>query len=52
MGRVINCECGEVIRAEQDDELVTKVSEHVARDHPGLVGKLSRDDVIAMSEEE
>jgi predicted small metal-binding protein len=52
MGRVINCECGEVIRAEGDDELVAKVSDHVARDHPDLVGKLSRDDVIAMSEEE
>ena len=34
MARVINCECGELIRPDQDDELVAKVSEHVARDHP------------------
>jgi predicted small metal-binding protein len=52
MGRVINCECGEVIRADDDDELVALVSAHVERDHPDLVGELSREDVLAMSAEE
>jgi predicted small metal-binding protein len=51
MGKVINCECGEVVRAESDDELVTKVERHVGEAHPDLVGKLSRDDVLAMAEE-
>ena len=51
MARLVNCECGEVVRGETDDDLVAKVSEHVERDHPDLVGKLSREDVIAMSEE-
>ena len=49
--KVINCECGEVVRADNDDELVAKVSSHVERDHPELVGKLGREDVLAMAED-
>jgi len=51
MTKVINCECGEVVRAESDDELVATVERHVGEAHPDLVGKLSRDDVLAMAEE-
>ena len=46
MGKVINCECGEVVRAETDNELVQKVERHVGQAHPELVGKLSREDVL------
>jgi predicted small metal-binding protein len=52
MSRVINCECGQVIHGESDDELVAKAQEHVDSNHPDLVGKLSRDDFLGMSEEE
>lgn len=52
MGKVINCECGETVRADNDDELVQKVERHVGEAHPDLVGKLSRDDVLGMAEEE
>ena len=51
LGRLINCECGHVVRGADDDEIVAAVEEHVAEDHPDLVGKLSRDDILAMSEE-
>jgi hypothetical protein len=51
MGKLINCECGEVIRADTDDDLVAQVGAHVERVHPDLVGKLSREDVLAMAEE-
>ena len=51
MGKVINCECGEVVNAESDEELVSKVEEHVAEAHPELVGKLTRDDILGMAEE-
>ena len=40
MSSTVNCDCGEVIRAETDDELVSAVGAHVERDHPELVGKL------------
>ena len=52
MARVINCECGQVIHGESDDELVSKAEEHVNQNHPELVGKLSRDDLLGMAEEE
>ena len=51
MAKVINCVCGVVVRADNDDELVLTVSSHVAAAHPELVGKLSRDDILAMAEE-
>jgi predicted small metal-binding protein len=52
MSKVVNCECGETVRAEADGELVERVEAHVARDHPEMVGKLSRDDILGMAEEE
>jgi predicted small metal-binding protein len=51
MAKLINCECGQVVRGETDDELVQNTTEHVNRDHPELVGKLSREDILAMAEE-
>ena len=47
---MINCECGEVVRAESDDELVSKVEAHVQEAHPELIGKMSRGDILSMSE--
>jgi len=50
MTKVINCECGQIVRAESDDELVAKVEEHVRTAHPELAGQISRDDILAMAE--
>ena len=51
MGKLINCECGEVVRGNTDEELVAAAEAHVTAHHPELVGKLSRDDILAMAEE-
>ena len=51
VSKIVNCECGEVIKAESDDELVRRVGEHVSEAHPELAGKMSREDVLAMAEE-
>lgn len=51
MTKVIDCECGQTVRAEDEDELVALVEAHVASDHPERVGKLKREDIVAMSEE-
>ncbi len=51
MSKVVNCECGQTVRAENEDALVAQVEAHVGRDHPELVGKLSREDIVAMAEE-
>lgn len=34
LARVINCECGQTVRAESDDEIVALVEGHVQADHP------------------
>ena len=52
MSKVINCECGQTVRSDSDDDLVAQVERHVQADHPELVGKLGRDDILAMAEEE
>jgi predicted small metal-binding protein len=52
VSRVINCECGQEVRAETDDELVERVEEHVRDAHPDLVGKMSREDILSMAEAE
>ena len=51
MSPLINCECGRVVRGDTEDEIVVAVEQHVAEDHPDLVGKLSREDILGMSEE-
>jgi predicted small metal-binding protein len=51
MSKVINCECGQVVRGETDDELIQNAQEHVNRDHPDLVDKITREDLLAMAEE-
>jgi predicted small metal-binding protein len=52
MAKVINCECGYVVRGESDDELVARANEHIQQDHPDMIGNVSRDDLLAMAEEE
>ena len=52
MTKVFECERdGVVIRGEDDDQLLANVERHVAEAHPDLVGKLSRDDVLATTQE-
>ena len=47
----INCVCGYVVKGEDDDELWEKAQEHIRQDHPVLVGKVSRKDILAQAEE-
>ncbi|HKS79462.1 MAG TPA: DUF1059 domain-containing protein [Gaiellaceae bacterium] len=51
MAKLINCECGRVVRGESDEDLLANAEEHVNRDHPELVGKITREDLLAMAEE-
>jgi predicted small metal-binding protein len=51
MAKQISCECGKVIRGDTDDEVVSLAQEHIASDHPELVAKVSRGDLIGWIEE-
>ena len=48
MAKLFACERdGFGMRGETDDDLVAQVERHIAKAHPDLVGKLSRDDILA-----
>jgi predicted small metal-binding protein len=48
MAKEFTCELDDfVMRGETDDELVAHVERHIADAHADLVGKLSRDDILA-----
>ena len=52
MAKTFECESdGVVIRGADDEELAANVERHVAEAHPDLVGKLSRDDILAAADE-
>jgi predicted small metal-binding protein len=46
MIKVLNCDCGLVVRANTDDELVTAVQQH-AREAHGM--ELTREQVLALA---
>ena len=50
MTMVMTCECGEISRAESEEDLIALVERHLAEQHPDLVGRLTREDILAMSE--
>jgi hypothetical protein len=47
----ITCVCGKVLEGEDDDQLWAAAQVHLAANHPELVGKVSREDVLARAEE-
>jgi hypothetical protein len=47
----IVCVCGVVVEGEDDDRLWQKAQDHLGSDHPSLVGKVSREDILAQAEE-
>jgi predicted small metal-binding protein len=47
----IDCVCGVVVKGEDDEELWEHAQEHLRSDHPELVGKVSRADILAQAEE-
>lgn len=51
MSKQITCECGFVARADSDDEVVEQIRGHMSSDHPELLDKVSRDDLLGWIEE-
>jgi predicted small metal-binding protein len=45
MIRQIKCECGILVRAGSDDEVVAFVLERVATNHPALADTITADDL-------
>lgn len=52
MGKLITCECGYVVRGDTDEQLLEQAESHIKETHPDLVGTITREDLLAMAEEE
>jgi len=51
MAKQVNCPCGETVRGDSDDELVSNVEAHVQDMHPDMVGTMSREQILDMAQE-
>ena len=51
MAKVIRCQCGFLGHGETADDAAAVIEVHMSADHPELVGKVAREDLIAMAEE-
>ena len=49
MAKIMQCDCGHVVRGETDDELVANVQKHAREVHDM---EITRDQVLAMSQPE
>ena len=49
MAKIMQCDCGHVVRGKTDDELVANVQEHAREVHEMDV---SREQVLAMAQQE
>jgi len=49
MSMKVDCPCGETVRGETEDELVTNVEAHINADHPEMVGTMSREQIVGMA---
>jgi predicted small metal-binding protein len=47
----INCDCGYVAKGETEEELLQDANAHIQAEHPDLVGKVSREELLAHAEQ-
>lgn len=47
----ILCTCGKTVMGQDEDSLWEAAQDHLATDHPDLVGKVSREDILGQAEE-
>lgn len=52
MGKMIRCECGYVVRGEDDQQLLAAAHEHIEADHPDMVTQITDSQLLAMSEDD
>jgi hypothetical protein len=45
----LQCPCGELLVAEDEDALVVKAEEHLAQEHPDLADVYTRENILFMA---
>ena len=51
MAKIANCECGYIARGNNDEEVIAALDAHIRRDHPEMVGKYERQQLLDLIEE-
>ena len=51
MAKQINCECGYVARGDTEDDVMERIRDHMRTDHPGLLERVSDEDLRGWIEE-
>ncbi|GEM_PF-1366857 len=52
MAKRIVCECGYVIRGEDDEQVVALGREHMQANHPAIAAVITAEELLEMAEEE
>lgn len=51
MAKIINCECGYVTHGETYEEVLADLESHIRQNHPEMVGKYDRTQLLDLVEE-
>jgi predicted small metal-binding protein len=51
MAKQINCECGYVARGHTEDDVISRIRDHMRTDHPELLDRVSEEDLRGWIEE-
>ncbi len=52
MKQVIVCECGTIVRGEDERELLVQARGHMETNHPAVAGQITDEQLLALSQEE
>jgi predicted small metal-binding protein len=52
MARQIVCECGYIVRGEDDDQVVELGRQHMQANHPAIAAVITADELLEMAEED
>ena len=52
MAKRIVCQCGFVIRGEDDEQIVERGREHMEANHPAIAAVITAEELLQMAEEE
>ena len=52
MGRMIRCECGEIVRGEDDRQVLAAAHEHIEQQHPEMVTTVTDEQLLATAEDD
>jgi hypothetical protein len=47
--KVVHCPCGTNVEGETDEDVVANVQQHIAAEHPEMVGQYSPEQILSIA---